>query len=360
MELLSNTVEEVKSPTLEWMEQVERNSGPLAAYLNENRAAVLWMHQSTHGILFALLRPGHTVRIEATTTKAIQAFALLQARISRSGSALAEGTQVHGLLPPSMQSLLADPEIETVFLSPCWKSMHYPIEIVVSNRTYAGLGKLFVRTHGLQEIATAMRRNPSGAKALLINPHYSGEHRLADSELASESLRGLLEREGNWIINQPEPTVGHSRVISILSNIGVRLVNFNGHGNESEVVLGDGSTLHWNDLLREKLVGAPLVHLDCCKAGFDHGKGGGRFEGMAVAALRAGASAVLASSLPVYDGSARLFSERLYAALLDPVDPASLCTAILLARNEVYAQHGPHVRHWAAHVPWGNPAIRLR
>src|SRR6185295_20082800 len=62
---------------------------------------------------------------------------------------------------------------------------------------------------------------------------------------------------------------------------------------------------------------SPLVHFDCCFAGVNRDTGGGRYQGMPVAALQAGASAVVASAHPLYDAHAAQFANVLYTGLLE-------------------------------------------
>ena len=81
----------------------------------------------------------------------------------------------------------------------------------------------------------------------------------------------------------------------------------------------------------------------------------GRFEGLPIAAIMAGASAVVSSEYEIFDDTAEYFATCLYENLLDR--GMGLGAALLDARRRVAVAREIRLkrRFWATSVLWGNP-----
>jgi hypothetical protein len=147
-------------------------------------------------------------------------------------------------------------------------------------------------------------------------------------------------------------------VLGGLQDSELRLFLFNGHGGMGMLALAAREHVSGADIESLCWKGAPFFHLDCCLAGANWGRGGGRFTGLPALCLQRGASAVLASFHALYDRPAADFSMELYRAMLQR--DATLGVALLEARAEVHSRYGNNPLLWASSILWGNPEVRLR
>ena len=138
------------------------------------------------------------------------------------------------------------------------------------------------------------------------------------------------------------------------------LITFIGHGDSGKLLLAGADTLRSFELSAiDWSEGQPFVNLVCCSAAATWGQGGGRFEGLPVAALEAHASAVVASFHPLYQGPAIMFARSFYEAALRPSEALTVGEAILKARQSVHEASGGNALLWAMSILWGNPSVRL-
>jgi CHAT domain-containing protein len=217
--------------------------------------------------------------------------------------------------------------------------------------------KLMVRSHGLAELQTVLPRQSCSRQAVVI-----GEPRLTDGKLplpfARESAARVarqLKGLGASLARQYQNGATREWTLQHLRHSDLGVFVFNGHGRAGALQLAGEERLHWSDLLHVQWKQAPFLHLDCCDAGAGWGRGGGRFEGLPVVLLKAGASAVLASTHTLYDAPADFFSRQLYHHLLHRDHPQALGNALLLARRETHHEYHGDPRHWASSILWGNP-----
>jgi CHAT domain-containing protein len=264
------------------------------------------------------------------------------------------------LLPEDLQALIADPGIETIFVSPCSRTMSDPWELLPipdehGKLTYAGLKKVLVRVHGLEELRQVLGRQVGGSERVVIgDPATQSLQRLEHARAAAVEI-------GKMVRVQPilDGAANRNTVLAAIRNPNLGLLHFNGHGTFGAVALAGTEHLSFQDLHSIAWAQGPFLHWDCCMAGASWGTGGGRFAGLPPAAIRSGASAVLASFHPLFDKPAKEFSLALYRAMLDSEEPLPLGKALLQARNHIHDNYGIPL-YWATSILWGNPEVRLR
>ena len=137
------------------------------------------------------------------------------------------------------------------------------------------------------------------------------------------------------------------------------IIHFTGHGgyadDEPYLCLADTGMLPARGLPDAGFAGSPLVMLNCCLGGLTRPMGGS-YRGLVDGFLSRGASAVIASSFPVYDFPSMHFSTAFHERLLAG---ATVGEAILGARQYVAGRPDAHPLHWALFTPWGNVNARL-
>jgi hypothetical protein len=221
---------------------------------------------------------------------------------------------------------------------------------------WLGLQKLMVRTHGMFELAQVLPREIQSSGALVVgNPTED----LGHAEAAATDIHKLFQGRG-WQVGEPvmRSAATPTQVLPALQNENLGVFLYSGHGDDGLLKLV-GHPLYDADLRRTRWPGGPFIHYDCCNTGRAWTRGGGRMAGMPVETLAAGASAVLSSSVPLYDEPAADFSRTFYRALLDPRQPRTLGEALMHTRREIHDKFKDQPGHWASSVLWGNPAVRL-
>ena len=287
-----------------------------------------------------------------------QCGAIHNALYSNTRSKLQQTTQnAFRMLPKGLQNLLTDPQVQTIFVSPCSKTMADPLELLPTvdlngKTSYAGLRKVFVRVHGLKEMREVLRRKVEGTERVVIGEPATSRP-LPYAKAAAVSI-------GQMVGAQPILNVAATRhtVLQAIQNPDLGLLYFSGHGAFGAMLLADDE-IGYADLRNIRWAKGAFVHWDCCLAGASWGEGGGRFSGLPPAAVRSGAAAVLASFHPLFDEPAKDFSLSLYQAMLDSKQPLPLGKALLCARNVVQEKYGVPL-FWATSLLWGNPEILLR
>jgi hypothetical protein len=179
---------------------------------------------------------------------------------------------------------------------------------------------------------------------------------------AHDIQRSLKARasQRNWVLD-PVDDPNKSVIVGALRDERISLFLYAGHGSAESLELrsldGNGERVHWSDLRKAKWLSHPFIHFDCCDSGSVKNQRGGRFEGLSIISLEAGASAVVSSAVQIDDDAASDFSMAFYAALLHK-EAKSVGEAVMIARRSIHERYG-HPRHWSSSVLWGNPEARL-
>jgi CHAT domain-containing protein len=371
------------------LREIAQGTGPLAAWMNDHKAALLWTQVTHDRLVFVIQRTGCPLVVEIGDDQCVNAFRIAAEALKehvrfvqderprervRQNDALALGdlaAQCHEMLPREVQRLLEDSECETIILASCGESTHYCWELLRMGDRYLGLEKVVARVYGLRELADVHGRHVGYKKAVAVgNPIHEDCPGLPAAgaylwELV-QHLHGWTVTQSNWIPVNQEGTefaaVGERATLPVmrkwLEQGDLGLLVFSGHGDALALALEGRDVFTVEDMRGMKWQGGPLVHLDCCLAGVNRSIGGGKFIGMPVAMLQSGASAVVASAHPLYDGHAAFFARVLYDRMLDAVHPLGVGEALLAARRETHAEFGNPV-HWATTVLWGNPTVQL-
>jgi tetratricopeptide (TPR) repeat protein len=347
-----------------WQEalaSIEAGVGSVAEHMRALKAVFVWVQQVDNALVLGVLRVGqpfvaYTAGDDLAVTFTDMAEGLENWRPSR--YSIDVGAAAYELLPTAFKDRYVSDDVETIFLSTCSHSTGYPFELLAARGTYLGLTKLFVNAHSLTELSSVLGRSPTSNHAVVIgNPAGTGTDLpdLPEALAASRRIEGRLASRGWQTTSAYQADATRQQTFDSLRNSPVGLFVFCGHGNPGRLVLAGQEELYWIDLAYCHWTAHPVVHLDCCYAGMDWGRGGGRFEGMPVASLRAGAGAVLASRHIVYDEPAGYFTERLYEQLLDEKTSRTLGDALMAARRATHAKFDRDARHWASTRLWGNP-----
>jgi CHAT domain-containing protein len=371
------------------LQEIARGAGPLAMWMDQRKAVFVWAQVAQDRMVFAIQRTGKPLVVEIGDSDSLAAFRIAakameehvqfvqnkrpKERVRQLEAKELDGLadQCHQFLPIEVQRLLEGGESETIVLAPCGESAGFCWELMRMGERYLGLEKVVARVHGLTELAQVYGRRAGSRKAVVVgNPLHEKCEALpaagASVQALARDLAGWELTRSIWTPANQEGTeftaVGEratsGRMREWLGQQDLGLFVFSGHGGRLALGLEGKDVLTDGQVREMKLTAGPLVHLDCCLAGFNIGTGGGKFVGMPVTLLQCGASVVVASAHPLYDGHAAFLAQALYNRLLD-ADHA-MCTgkALLAARRETQKAFGNPV-HWATTVLWGNPAVRL-
>ena len=403
-------------PSARWREahrDLASGQGELSDLFRRERCALLWVHSAPDSIIFVIQTPGRReVAIaprtlldafwglfdaaEQAMTRELPAGPLSRAERVRCRSAVAErlpaaGEAVYESLPAPVRAVLTEGRYNTIFIAPCGATVFVPFEIIripgdaATTNTkagwddaYVGLRVLLPRVRGLAELADVLRRRPaapvSRARAVVvIDPTVPGLNPLPDLARAGRDLaRRLRASDFDLVLPNGKALSGKrataAAVLEALGCEGLVYWGQQGHGARPEdtqgseyLVMAGKGRLYPRDLARLRLRGV-VVHLDICVAGMTRPRGGGRFDGHPVAALRAGASCVLSSTHAIWDETAAEFSDRLYEWTLPKRKgslPHAFGDALLHTRRGMAAIHENNPTVWAAMVLWGNPWVSL-
>jgi tetratricopeptide (TPR) repeat protein len=321
-------------------------------------AAFLWIQRETEGdeqstAAFVLLRPGKPLQAWAGSVGPLWK---LMGKIHKEPTQRQLGMNAWDSLPGWLQETFLDPEIRTVFVSPCANSAAVPLEYLFANGDWIGLQKLIVRTHGLLELDEVLPRSVEGKNSIVVgNPPHEGTDNLPEAQSAACDVHRMAGAASTCRIG---PLATRDDTLKLLRDPNLRMFLYIGHGQRGRLELAAKGILHWKDLPKGCWPGHPFVHLDCCNSGLAWSQGGGRMAGMPFAALEAGASTVLSSSVPLYDKPAADFTRALYRGLLE--QGLNVGDALMAARREIHLQYPNAPHHWGSSVLWGNPAIRLK
>jgi hypothetical protein len=224
--------------------------------------------------------------------------------------------------------------------------------------THIGRKKILARIHSAAQLLSLKDRQPTGDTALLIGDPTSD---LIHSKSATEDLAVLFGREemGMTACTLLQRNATKTAVLDALKKSFRAYVHL-GHGgydgNNLYFALAPeekGSNLYPQEIVEQDWKkNAPHVHQACCYLGYTLRVGGGRFNSHPSAALYAGASSVLSSTLPLFDEEDAEFCRMLYDKALQP--DITLADALLETRNGCET---PVV--WAQTTLWGNPNVRL-
>jgi tetratricopeptide (TPR) repeat protein len=335
----------------------QAGSGRLANQLASLQAAFLWIQREADGedrtsAAFVLFRPGSPLKAWAGPVGPLWRMTekIHPDRVQRQ-----LGVNAWAALPDWLQQALLDPGIRTLFVSSCGNSGGVPLELLVANGEWIGLQKLFVRAHGIMELDETIHRSNEGKTSVVVaNPPHNETVNLEDAEAAALDVHGMVNTGPCWI----GPRARRAEVLKSLLDPDLGLFVYCGHGHWGQLLLAADERLLWTDLPKGLWPTHPFVHLDCCNSGLAWSQGGGRMAGMPFAALEAGASAVLASSVPLYDKPAADFTRALYRRLLE--NGLNLGEALMAARSEIHQQYPNAPHHWGSSVLWGNPSVRLK
>ena len=376
-ELLSLEAPLPRMRTSSW-EDVVSGEGALADSMRDQHAVFVWIQIVGREMIFVILQPGIPLQVERTEKTGtdeenlIDAFESLidESRSYFDHPSLAAearkavevlAAQCARLLPGRMRDLLFGNKFHTIFLAPCGRSSLFPWEILHLNGDYVALRKVVARTHGLGELEEVLNRQPVTQSAVIVgNPQHEAAIDLPAAGTQASALWKHL-REHGWKIHggvwAENELLGEAatleKLVEWLRREPRGLFVLSTHGRPMSVLLERNDELTDITLTSVGLQGNPIVHFDCCWAGINLGTGGGRYLGMPIAALQAIASAVIASSHPLYDAPAAQFNRVLYEALID----GGLCLgdAVIQARKALKG----NPLHWATTVLWGNPQVRL-
>lgn len=376
---------------------VTEGEGRVAKMLLRNRCALLWVHSVFNFVVFVMLVPGRCV-VEIAEARLLRAawslfdevenaFARFPAEAQKSLATVSDnitdhedrvrnaarlarekvahripelGKQAFSELPSGIRSLLAGREYDTIVLFPCSATMNLPFEMLHDGQGYIGLRQVLPRVNGLGAFCSISRRQPKGQSAVVVgNPTHRGLPELMEARRTAAIIAELLN--ANPILDEDAT---RRRVLEALGRDGPRIWLQMGHGGRSgEASGGEGEYLAMagrerilsEDIAQLRWPNHPVVHQDCCFVGWTRGVGGGRFEGHASAALRAGASCVLSSVHPLWDDEAAKFSMRFYEKVLNVSNPVKIGQALLETRREVAREHLENPLIWGTTVLWGNP-----
>ena len=372
-ELLSTADPAIVTRSASWQDVVS-NTCAVAEWMDKQFAVFVWIQVAGSEMIFSILEPGRPLHVEKADQSCIDAFRFLRNEswkyFEDPASVEQACNQIDGLaaqcvdfLPGAIRDLLFDATCRTIILAPCGESSLFPWESLHLDGDYFALRKVVARTHGLGELEQVLQRQPETPSAVIVgNPRHEGAPDLPAAGAEACALwnrlrargwkvRGGVRAPGNLLLGEEATT---NNVVEWLRNEASGLIVFSSHGEPMSVLLEGKDKLTDATVVSVGLKHHPLLHFDCCWAGWNVGSGGGRYLGMPVAALRAGASAAIASAHPLYDKHAAHFAEVLYTCLLNH----GLCLGDALLEARKALKSNP--LHWATTVLWGNPQVRLR
>ena len=232
--------------------------GKLSERLRREQAAILWVHATEAGIVFAALRPGEcptgiapqdSIESHVTLHKtAVDVFevqrslneslnfgqaprmSLEEALLLIAGPLLEEQRRVEAMskrlatlkrtltasaaeafdvLPELVKALFRDTEVRTIFLAPCTATFNLPFELLRDGDQYIGLDRVMPRVHGLAELMQVLDRQPTGSTALVIGDpaHDETTPRLAGAHESAEETSRRLAAHGYRFVPDGIPLI---------------------------------------------------------------------------------------------------------------------------------------------------------
>jgi hypothetical protein len=398
-------------PSQSWrqpFDELMHGAGDLSNLLTTRRCTVLWTQATGKGLIFVLLAPKDCTVMTAgrdALDKLLQLQSQMSSAFEEISRAAAEGktksdatieaaaetitklgSEAFALMPERLRAIFTDESLDTIFLIPCMLTVNLPFESLCTSHpssildfgvraNFLGLRHVLPRLNGFTELRSVVTRQPKGEVAVVVgNPlHQTAELRLpslprarATAIRVSEELRGVgfrLSPSDKALLDE-KATAG--TIVNALRAPSIRLWVQMGHGIRSH---GGGNSLGYSvacagsSVLTPESVAdlnwesAPIIHLDCCVVGVSLVRGGGRFTGHPIAALRSGASCVIASAHPLWDDAAADFSLAFYKKALKTTIDVGSC--VLAARRVIAQSHGSNPLIWGTLVLWGNPWVVL-
>ena len=249
----------------------------------------------------------------------------------------------------------------------CWLGLYRPLTRwrMISGR---GLGRLKTSSDG-----------GNGASASVVCPWDAVEGaELGNSRTEADAVSARLLELGYRLIPDGKPLIGsEARADALRQTIesAPSILHYTGHGaiadNEEVLVLSgrEGPTqfgrrellgLAQRDPGSKMFSGTSLIVLNSCRSGRQRSYGG-QGEDLAFAMLEEGASAVIASAVPVFDRVGRLFSEFLYCPALHTIGEMGqgFLEARALLERVLRASESPVWPTWTLLSYHGNPHIAL-
>lgn len=375
---------EADSSASDLLRGIQSGNGDTARRMGELGAVFLWVQAVNDGTVFGIVRAGRAMILcqSPKTWTTVFRSALKQIRGLLGSSEMATliehpaafgksapnqtirtmMSKAFDLLPPEVQEIVAGGDTRTIFISPCPNTIDFPFELLLpphdgGERHYAGLSKLFARVHGLQEFSDLLSHGSvaQGRWTLVGDPDTGTKQRLEYAMRTTREIKRILDQAGLPVESACAGEATRAWMLERPRDPRLAFFMFSGHGSETTLAAAATECVSVADLTKVAWRERPLLHLDCCNAGTNPGRGGGNFTGLPAECLRRGAGAILASAHPLYDSTAAVFSRELYASLL--TEHSTLGNAILQARRQIDRTHGGNPFLWATTVLWGSPEI---